>query len=123
MSCGPHRTAGRLGSGGRQPRRNREPDRGLGAISAGCIVWKYFRDVKSARLENSWSYLMTLTDGLSDFDLNGHFIRLGLADVHRPTSLWPAFPLQTLVAADRARRYLDKIAVIFPCWATTSSTW
>jgi hypothetical protein len=63
---------------------------GLGVISAGCLVWRHLRDVKSTRLESSWSYLLTLTDELDDFDVNRHFTRLGIDGDHLPAPPEPS---------------------------------
>lgn len=52
---------------------------GLGVISAGAVVWKHIRDVRSARLENNWSYLMTLSDELAPSIVQDHFLRLGIS--------------------------------------------
>jgi hypothetical protein len=59
---------------------------GAGAIAVGAVVWKHFRDVRSARLESSWSYLLTLSDEFHDLSNGQHFLRLGLDDdrVSRP---------------------------------------
>jgi hypothetical protein len=53
---------------------------GLGVITAGAVVWKHFRDIRSARLESSWSYLLTLSDELAPRVVDDHFLRLGLAE-------------------------------------------
>ena len=52
---------------------------GLGVISAGAVVWKHIRDVRAVRLENNWSYLMTLSDELAPSIVNDHFLRLGIS--------------------------------------------
>jgi hypothetical protein len=50
---------------------------GGATIAAGAIVWKHFQDVRSARLESSWSYLLTLGDEFRGLSNGEHFLRLG----------------------------------------------
>jgi hypothetical protein len=50
---------------------------GGATIAAGAIVWKHFQDVRSARLESSWSYLLTLGDEFRGLSNGEHFLGLG----------------------------------------------